>query len=244
MKANRIPGIHIPKEADLKRKGRGAIVEQIATVDGVDLSVVSWLDNKVVNTLSTYVGAKPEGQKKCFFRKEKTHKMVPCPKAIITYNNYMGDVDLLDSMLGYYRISIRSKKWYHKIMFHVFDLVTVNAWILWWKHNNEHMPLIDFKIAVADALWRGGKTSQRKRGRPSNEIEQQLNSKRKRGPAANVPQAEVRQDGAHHFPTWRNTRGRCKFPDCNEKTFVACEKCEVTLCLNNNRNCFKLFHVS
>jgi hypothetical protein len=44
--------------------GRGAIIEQVVTVDGTDLSAVSWFDNKIVNTLSTYVGVKPEGQKK------------------------------------------------------------------------------------------------------------------------------------------------------------------------------------
>jgi hypothetical protein len=77
--------------------------------------------------------------------------MVPCSQAIITYNKYTGGVDIRDSMLGYYRIQIRSKKWYHKIMFHMFDLVCLNSWILWRKHNkNEHIPHVDFKIIVAD----------------------------------------------------------------------------------------------
>jgi hypothetical protein len=97
----------------VKKKRRGAIIEQVATVDGTDLSVVSCFDNKIVNTLSTYIGVKREGQKKrFFFPKKKKLKMCPCPHTIIIYNKYMGGADLLDPMLGYYRIQIRSKKWY------------------------------------------------------------------------------------------------------------------------------------
>nr|CAI5855196.1 unnamed protein product [Callosobruchus analis] len=35
-----------------------------------------------------------------------------CPQTILKYSEYMGGVDLLDSMLGYYRINVRSKKRY------------------------------------------------------------------------------------------------------------------------------------
>ena len=40
----------------MKKKGRGTIIEHISTIGDVDLSLVSWYDNKVVNTLSTYLG--------------------------------------------------------------------------------------------------------------------------------------------------------------------------------------------
>jgi hypothetical protein len=72
IKSSRTPGNEIPKEADMKKKGRGAIIEQVATVDGIDLSAVSWFDSMNVNTLATYVDAKLEGQRKRFFKKEKT----------------------------------------------------------------------------------------------------------------------------------------------------------------------------
>jgi hypothetical protein len=243
VKENRVSGATMPTEKEMKKKGRGSIVEQVTVVEGVELSAVSWYD-KVVNTLSTYVGSQPQTENRRFFNLEDTHKMFPCPKAVTTYNNYMGGVDLLDSMLGYYRIQIRSKKWYHKIMFHMFDLVRVNAWILWRKHNDAvHMPLADFKIAIADALCKAGKTVTPKRGRPSNGLQQKIDEKKKRVPAAEMPQAEVRQVGFCHYPIWRDTRGRCKLRDCKEKSFVACEKCEVTLCLNKDRNCFKAFHI-
>jgi hypothetical protein len=51
IKSNQIPGNEMRKEADMKKKGRGAVSEQIATVDDIDLSAVSWFDNKITNTL-------------------------------------------------------------------------------------------------------------------------------------------------------------------------------------------------
>jgi len=59
--------------------------------------------------------------------------------------------------------------------------------------------------AIADALCKAGKTVTPKRGRPSNRLQQKIDAKKKRGPAAELPQAEVRQDGFCHYPIWRDT---------------------------------------
>jgi hypothetical protein len=80
--------------------------------------------------------------------------------------------------------------------------VYVNAWILWRKHNDDvYMPLADFKIAIADALCKAGKTVTPKRGRSSNGLQQKIDAK-ERGLAAEMPQADVRQDGFCHYPIW------------------------------------------
>lgn len=242
VRATRIPFCYLPKEAEMKKRGRGYMEEKVATVDNVQLSAVSWYDNKVVNTLSTYVGCKPEGERKRLFKKEKEHRMITCPRSVMIYNDYMGGVDLLDSMLGYYRIQIRSKKWYLKIFFHLVDLACVNSWILWRRNNEEYLPLAEYKIAVADALCKAGKSFSRKRGRPSLELERQIEAKKKRGPTEEIPQQDVRQDGIDHFPIWKENRVRCKYPDCEGKTYIECRKCCVSLCLNKDRNCFIKFH--
>lgn len=120
--------------------------------------------------LSTYVGTKPTTTKRRFCRKEKEYKDIPCPKAIELYNEHMGGVDLLDSMLGLYRIHLRSKKWYKRIFFHMVDKCIVNAWLLWRRkpHNEYYMPLFDFKQSIAEHLCKAGKSLSRKRGRPTN----------------------------------------------------------------------------
>ncbi|KAM7311117.1 piggyBac transposable element-derived protein 3 [Ixodes scapularis] len=106
------------------------------------------------------------------------------------------------------------------------------------------MPLADFKLSVAEGLCKAGKPAERKRGRPSNEVEAQLIEKRRRGPAAAVPSQDVRLDKTDHFPLWIETRARCKLPSCQAKSFVSCQKCNVPLCLNKERNCFLKFHTS
>jgi hypothetical protein len=44
-----------------KEEGRETIIVQVKTLYDTDLSEVSWFDNKALNVLSAYVGAKPEG---------------------------------------------------------------------------------------------------------------------------------------------------------------------------------------
>lgn len=242
VRANRVRGCNIPKETTMKKKCWGTMEEKVARVDGVQLSVVSWFDNKIVNTLSSYAGCTPEGETKRMFREKKEHRMISCPRSVMIYNNYMGGVDLLDSMLGYYRIQIRSKKWYLRIFFHLIDLACVNSWLLWRRNNSYYMPLVDFKVAVADALCKAGKVVSKKRGRPSTEVQKQLDVKRSKGPAADIPQPDVRTDGINHMPIWLENRGRCKYPECGGKSYVACQKCKVTLCINKDRNCFINFH--
>lgn len=54
---NRVPNSNMPKDTELKKNGRGTMVEKIATVDGTNKSTVTWYDNKLVNILSTYAGS-------------------------------------------------------------------------------------------------------------------------------------------------------------------------------------------
>lgn len=51
------------------------------------MSAVSWYINRAM--VSTYVRRQTIDEKKRFFKSDKTYKMIPCPKAIDTYNQYM-----------------------------------------------------------------------------------------------------------------------------------------------------------
>lgn len=93
--------------------------------------------------------------------------MIPCPKSVDVYNSNMGRVDLLDSMLGYYRISTKSKKNYMNIFYHMIDLSVVNAWLLYHRvYPDTYIPLLDFKLLISEVLCEVLKPSPRKRGRP------------------------------------------------------------------------------
>lgn len=245
VRANRVPDLQFPKESEMKKKGRGAIIEKVANVDGIDVSVVSWYDNKIVNVVSTYVGSQPTSEVRRFCRKSKTHVQIPRPQSIAVYNAYMGGVDLLDSMLGYYRISIRSKKWYIRVFFHFIDMICVNSWILWrrnLKNNDLYLPLSEFKIGIAEILT-ATNSIQRKRGRPSSaSLQPKLELKKKKYPFSQIPAQEIRTDNLNHLPIVNDDRQRCKYPECKGKSQISCGKCKVFLCLNKDRNCFSQFH--
>lgn len=247
----------------MKKRGRGSFEEKIAIVDHVKLSLISWFDNKNVIILSAYVGSEPTTTKRRYSCQEKKYIDVVSPQAIDVYNQHMGGVDLLDSMLGYYRIHLRSRKWYKRIFFHMIDLCMVNAWLLWRRVNeNTYMPLFDFKLAVSEHMRKAGKviSKAKKRGRsasllgtptssragtPNSMPGSPVPSKRSRKAPArhqDLPLTSVRTDNVDHFPIWvKNQRQLCQ--NCSKlRSYTKCEKCEVFLCYNEKRNCFKDFH--
>lgn len=264
VRLNRVPNAGMPVEKDLKKNGRGAMVEKVATVDDVNLSLVSWYDNKQVNLLSAFVGSEPISTKRRYFRKDKEYKDIASPRAVDVYNQHMGGVDLLDSMLGLYRIKIRSRQWYKRIFFHLVDMCIVNAWLLWRRNSDGvYMPLYDFKLAISEHYRKAGKLITKKRGRPSTTGTPVLGTpttsrigtptSRNESPAPpvkrpckarvqDVPLNSVRSDRIDHFPLHNKRRQLCQ-NDCMFRSYIKCEKCNVFLCLNEKRNCFKDFHV-
>ncbi|XP_070819483.1 piggyBac transposable element-derived protein 2-like [Chaetodon trifascialis] len=59
VRANRLPGVNLKSDADLKRAGRGAFEEKMALVGETTLHVVKWYDNRSVTLLSDHTGANP-----------------------------------------------------------------------------------------------------------------------------------------------------------------------------------------
>ena len=57
---------------------------------------------------------------------KKRHILIQRPKVIQAYNEYMGEVGLIDMLLSLYRINVDIKK-YIKIAFHLIDLLVVNV---------------------------------------------------------------------------------------------------------------------
>lgn len=246
VRINRVPNCKLPSENEMKKLGRGSIVEKVTEIEGVSLSLVSWFDNKVVNLLSTYVGSQPVSTMTRFSKKDKKYIQIESPKAVGVYNNYMGGVDLLDSLLGLYRIQLRTKKWYKKIFFHMVDMCVVNSWILWRKKSGEYMPLFDFKLAIAEHFCKAGKA--KKRGRPtttpsnpSTPTTSKDCTPSKKRKMQDFPLNSVRADGIGHFPKWMKTRQLCQ-NNCSFRSYTYCEKCKVFLCYNDKRNCFTRFH--
>lgn len=249
IRRNRLPNCKLPTEASMKKVERGTSHEFVASVDGVDISSLLWKDNKYVTLLSSFAGTHPEISVKRYDRKKKETVQVKCPNVIQQYNRHMGGVDLLDSLMGRYKISIKSRKWYIRIFYHLIDLTMVNAWLAYKRVQKQNgiiesqiLEQAKFRAEVAESLCKINSTSNN-RGRPSL-IEETLRAKKKRGPAQHVPPKDVRCDQMGHWPLPVDNKIRCKFPKCKGFSRTKCEKCGVALCLNKSKNCFKNFHTN
>ena len=166
--------------------------------------------------LTTYEVVEPTRQFRRWDRKQKKEVFVECPSAVVTYNKSMGGVDLLDGLLSYYRIPVRSKKWYHRLIWHCLDVSVVQGWLLYRRDAGAEkvLSLKEFKVSVAESLMKQGKRVSTKRGRPSMSVEAAHNAKKMKGPAAPIPNKSVRQDVYDHWPEFVDKKGRCRYPGC------------------------------
>ena len=91
--------------------------EEIKITKNWEITYVKWLDNKAVNIVSFLAKANPVLLVSHFDSKTKKAIDVLWPD-IKCYNASMGGVDLADQLISLYRISIKSKQFYHRLIFH------------------------------------------------------------------------------------------------------------------------------
>jgi hypothetical protein len=96
----------------------------------------------------------------------------------------MGGVDLLDSLIGRYKIKMRSKKWYMRIWYHLIDMTIVNDWLLYRrveteKGNKPNKTLFDFRVEAIISITKMGEITTPIRGRPS--LENILDERKNKG---------------------------------------------------------------
>lgn len=204
-------------------------VDALQTTDR-KLNAVKWMDSRSVTVLSN---CEPAQTKTNVQRRQKgqAEKMpLAIPTMVKTYNTFMGGVDVADQVKGTYAIDIRSRfKYYLRIAFDVLDTAVVNGYANYKTLNQDSkLSHLQFRQAVVRGLI--GAFSSRKSAFPSGHI------------ARRATPAIVHD----HMPEVENQRKRCKF--CQQKfkkenrTSVRCSTCDVYLCLNSDRNCFREYH--
>lgn len=247
IRRNRIPDCKLSLEKLMMKKVRGYSEEYVADVNGIDVSNIAWKDNKIVNLASTYAGQQPETDVQRWDKQNSRYVSIKRPYVVGEYNRHMGGVDLLDSIMGIYKIRLRSKRWPMRLFYHYLDVTISNAWILYkrvYKEKSIHSGCLssaDFRLEVAVTLCKMGvKPSISSR----RSLETEIQAKKHKGPAQYVPPKAVRQDQIGHWPRWSDKKMRCKFPKCVGFTHNMCEKCGVALCYTKTKNCFRNFHLS
>lgn len=75
------------------------------------MAATVWHDNRLVYIMSTNTvpTAKTTCQRK---KKDGTVEIIPIPKAISSYNKFMGGVDRADQLRSYYQWDLKSRKYY------------------------------------------------------------------------------------------------------------------------------------
>ena len=62
-----------------------------------------------------------------------------------------------------------------------------------------------------------------------------------RRPMVSRPSDKLRTDDLNHWPE-KTTKGRCRY--CSSNIRLKCTKCDVRLCITQERNCFVQFHIT
>ncbi|XP_038123402.1 piggyBac transposable element-derived protein 3-like [Cyprinodon tularosa] len=249
---NRLRGCTLKSDKELAKGGRGAYEVKYDMTSGI--AVVKWYDKKAVLLASSFTGPDPVDRCRRWLKEKKEYVEVDRPHIVQVYNKFMGGVDLADMYASLYRIDIRTRRWYLRILYYLIDLSLVNGWLLYRRHltqkqEKKHMSLLDFRAQVADALIKVGKQTDfksRKRGRPSLEDSPEPHQAEPPPPPLQrivAPSVDVRLDRVDHFPTHAEKRGRCRL--CKDGyTQTACLKCKVLLCFTKTNNCFMDYHTT
>lgn len=236
-------------DKEMAKKGRG--YAECVVSENKKVVVVNWHDNKCVRLASNFVGIGTSDTAKRWEKKLKKHVDVSRPEIVSLYNAGMGGVDLLDQLISYYRVFIRSKKWPLRIIFHFVDFAICASWLEYRKDRikakvpkNRIKDLLNFRMEVTFAMLKVGIPNRSmKRGRPKSTPETE--DVPQRIAATEVrPSKEIRLDHTDHLPEHdgRSKPTRCKKNKCVGRTMFHCVKCKVHLCITKKNNCFAEFH--
>ncbi|XP_052805840.1 piggyBac transposable element-derived protein 4-like isoform X1 [Mya arenaria] len=172
-----------------------------------------------------------------------TREQVKKPTCIVEYCKHMGGVDLLDQYNQYNSIAHKTKKWWHKLFFHIMNICLVNSYRLYEKFTT-NQPKKDhesFRQSVLESLIEegGGPRGQSvRRGRPvlgetpsrltgrhfSDFIPAKAGAKRGR-PLRDCVACNVKVENRVGFK--------------RQQTSFWCPDCKVALC---HPRCFQVYH--
>lgn len=230
IRQNRLRGAEkkLPTDKNLKKRYRGAHAEVVSNES--KLVVVKWFDNKCVTAASSYVDSQPVNHVLRYNKESKRREPVPCPNIIRHYNAHMGGVDLADMLIALYRTEMRAHRWYIPLFSQLLDICINNSWLVYRRQTKDKKPLKlkQFRYAISNGLV----TTERA-------LEKAKNSRK---PKFMTPSncLDSRYDQVGHMPSFM-TKGRCKLCVKHQTKFY-CPKCNVRLCLVEDRNCFRDYH--
>ncbi|CAM4823498.1 unnamed protein product [Rotaria magnacalcarata] len=221
LRANRISNCPIPSEKDMKRMPRGHCESFVS--DNEECSIVAWKDAKRVLLGSNFVDEDPNVMLKRWCKHQKVYVEVQAPQIVDCYDKHMGGVDTLDMMAALHPIPFRSKKWYTRIIWRIFDLVVINSWILMKYISDFRADTTTTANSLTSPLSSTTNTLHLhlRSSDEENDNEIHVSRKRKREYKLAVVK-ELRFDGLNYLPKFIQTKNasRCKNEECEQKHVV------------------------
>lgn len=228
--SSRSRGCKLPSEKEMEKNGRGTINEFVDDKNG--LVICAWFDNRRVLTISNFLGKDPVDEAKRYDKAKQESITISRPASVSLYNTFMGGVDKADMFLSLYRTKLRTRKWYHRIAFHILSLSVVNGFVIY-REIGGTGSLLDFLTDVCRCLITGDISL--------DDSEEEQPIKKFRSLKANAVPREVRLDKINHWPLQCDQPQRCKHESCGRRTRFICSKCQVYLCVTGTE-CFLSFH--
>ena len=199
--------------------------------DTARLHIVLWKDKRDVLLLSSaHDGSMVQ-------HRNKRGIVRPKPVIVLKYNKGMGAVDRNDQLTKYYQYIRRTLKWYRKVLFQLFSMAIVNAYIAYKLTVRKPMTHKKFRLALIHALVGS------KRQKSTRQI-----------PVTRSPLLRLHE---RHFPSRIDSDNADKRRICvvcssvsgkrdkpgaqkrSQKSAFECSDCDVGLCIDP---CFKLYH--
>jgi hypothetical protein len=233
-----------------------------------DISFVAWYDKRPVHlptnayepigdlTVEHWYPAKPN---EAGAVNGKIKRAVPIPPAIHFYNKNMGAVDTFDQYRSYIKLELKSNKFWHPMMWFVFESALVNSWVLY-KSTMEQAGLsceynhFTFQKAVALALaceWESMGCSPKVAFESPTKIMRENNVRTARQQfSQNTSSTRFTCPNKHllhkeKIPAKEGSKNGLRQVQCSHchasRTVYWCKECRAPLCVRDN-DCFIQYH--
>ena len=156
----------------------------------------------------------------------------PRPSSVEIYNRFMGGLDKADMLVSLYRTKLRSRKWYHCIVFHLVSLALINSFTVYRQIGGKGS-LLEFRIEICSCLVKADKEVD------SNEDMENSPRFQRSLKAKKIPD-QVHNHRVNHWPIECDKPNRCKQADCTKRSCFICSKYQTYLCVLSD--CFLKAH--
>lgn len=169
---------------------------------------------------------------------------VVCPAVVKEYTKRMGGVDQFDHIKGTYSVGRRSKRWWLRIFYFIFDACITNSFLLQRKNANAtKLSNLEYRIALARGLIGCFSSRKRRADGVNYVVRKKVAVSENYQKVIHIVAPEIRfSNVGDHMPNDIPSYQRCRYCSTKAKdkrSKIKCSKCGVPLCITP---CFTNFH--